>query len=33
MEDGEKSDLTLNCDVEYYSDDDLRVYLYDLHVL
>jgi hypothetical protein len=30
---GEKSDLTLDCNVEYYSDDDLRIYLYDLHVL
>ncbi|KNY25928.1 hypothetical protein Bccel_1188 [Pseudobacteroides cellulosolvens ATCC 35603 = DSM 2933] len=31
--DGLKSDLTLECDVEFYSDTNTKVYLYDLHVL
>jgi hypothetical protein len=31
--DNERSDLTLECDVEYYGTQDIRVYLYDLHVL
>lgn len=31
--DGAKSDLTLDCDAEYYGGENLKVYLYDLHVL
>lgn len=29
----EKSDLTLECYIEYYNQDDMRAYLYDLHVM
>jgi len=31
--DGEKSDLTLDCDVEYYDDNDIRFYMRDLHIM
>lgn len=31
--DGERSDLTLDCDGEYNGGENLKLYLYDLHVL
>jgi hypothetical protein len=29
----ERSDLTLDCDVEYHGGENIDIYLYDLHVL
>jgi len=31
--DGERSDLTLEYEIEYYNDDDIRFYMCDIHVM